>query len=134
MDVMAKRRGDSRVRLLHVKSNVFGALHWGDSIRVVDEGEERIAGGIYRYKTVTDFLSEWNIIVSKQKEVRVPFLRHKYGLGTVAGAFFALFGIYPKGDCGCPDRKKWWNWLMAFVPWNYWGEEDAEENNEFDGT
>lgn len=125
MDVVAKHRGDDRLRLLHVRSNWFGALHWGDSITTIEEPEEgsKVAE-VHRYKTVTDFLAEWDIIVSKQVTIRVPFLKHKVGLGTVAGAFFAFFGIYPTGDCGCPDRKRWWNFLLAFTPWNYHGEED----------
>ncbi len=126
MDVIAKLRGTNRLRLLHVKSNVFGALHWGNSIHVVDppdEGDEDTYH--YHYRTISDFLDAWDIIVSKQKTIRVPFLRHKYGLGTVAGAIFAFFHIYPHGDCGCGARKAWWNWLLAFIPWRYHGEEDA---------
>ncbi len=125
MDVMAKHRGDKRVRLLHVTSNWFGALHWGDSIHLTEE----TANGksqVQRYRTVTDFLAEWNILLSKQKTIRVPFLKHKVGLGTVAGRFFALLGIFPKGDCGCGDRKTWWNFLLAFEPLGYQGEEDAD--------
>jgi len=123
MDVMAKHRGDKRVRLLHVTSNWFGALHWGDSIHLTEE----TANGksqVQRYRTVSDFLAEWNILLSKQVTIRVPFLRHKYGLGTVVGIVLAFFHIFPHGDCGCPDRKAWYNWLFAVTPWNYHGEED----------
>src|SRR6266702_2534979 len=125
MDVMAKHRGDKRVRLLHVTSNWFGALHWGDSIHLTEEtanGKSQVQG----YRTVSDFLAEWNILLSKQKTIRVPFLKHKVGLGTVAGELFARLGIYPTNNCGCGDRKMWWNWLMAFIP--AWGYREGEED------
>lgn len=128
MDVMAKKRGgDGRIALLHVRSNWLGALHWGHSIHAVEPVDPMRKSGNdthHVYVTVSDFLAAWDVIVSKQVVIRLPLLRHKMGLGTVVGAVLSFLHINPSGDCGCPDRKTWLNWLVAFEPWHYHGEDD----------
>jgi hypothetical protein len=97
---------------LKVRTNPLGVLRIGNSIRY----ENLCTGGTNSYRTITDFLREWSIASADTRLVRLPFIIHRHGLGDVAGAFFARLGVYPKGDCGCSDRKEWWNWLLKFVP------------------
>jgi hypothetical protein len=78
-----------------------------------------------RYKTISDFLDAWVIHGAQTRHIRLPFLKYEHGLGSVAGALFAKFGIYPTPNCGCPDRKMWWDWLCVFVPIG-WGKEPVK--------
>lgn len=114
MKILARPNDTWEPLHLDVRSNPFGALHMGPSITITNEHGIKVS-----YETISDFLDNWEILGSRQIQIPVPFLRDKVGLGTVAGKFFAFFHVYPTENCGCPDRKQWWNWLMAFIPFGY---------------
>jgi hypothetical protein len=111
---------DEAVRL-DVKTNPMCVFGCGHAIYVSYRDAEAKA----RYRTISDFLRAWVIHGAQTKHIRVPFLKYEHGLGSVAGALFARFGIYPTPNCGCPDRKMWWDWLCSFVPLG-WGKNEGE--------
>lgn len=125
MKILARKRSSeggvySELFHLQVSSNPLGALHLGNSITIYgNDMGDGYGTWSESYKTISDFLDEWEILGSRQIQIPAPFIKDKVGLGTVAGKFFAFFHVYPTENCGCPDRKTWWNWLLAFVPFGY---------------
>jgi hypothetical protein len=111
-----KREGVGGLKLgptqyLRVRSNPFKLIHWGQALYAYRSWD----GSYTKYNTISDFLQTWEVTSSNAHRIRLPWLKEEHGLGDVAGHFFALFGIYPTENCGCPDRKEWWNWLLVFT-------------------
>jgi hypothetical protein len=102
---------------LKVRTNIFSwKLGWGAALYVTALDPD--FPGVVKYPTISGFLDQWEILSSEIRNIYVPFLKKRQLLGNVAGRLFARMGIYPTKDCGCPDRKEWWNNLVAFVPWS----------------
>jgi hypothetical protein len=113
--------GDVRLR---VYTNPLSPIRgMGNAIRVepVD-----FRGAPITYATISAFLDAWDIKGSKRRNIRVPFLKRVHPLGNLAGYWFSRFGIYPTPNCGCPDRKEWWNFLFAFTPLGWKSVEEIE--------
>jgi hypothetical protein len=97
---------------LDVKTNPLCVFGCGHAIYVSYRDVEAKA----RYRTISDFLRAWVIHGAMTHHVRIPFIKYEHGLGEVAGKVFARLGIFPTPNCGCNDRKMWWNFLLVFVP------------------
>jgi len=104
-------RGNKYV--LQVRSNPFGFMRLGKSIHVTNFG--------MRYKTVTDFFDDWQVIDAARYNVRLPFITREHLLGDVVAFFAEKFPLFIKRLFrGCSDRHAWLNWNLAFVP-RWWG-------------
>jgi hypothetical protein len=119
MNITARRReGAGGLKFgeeayLQVRSNPFRLLGMGQALYVW----RRWNDDKFSFNTISGFLRVWDVTSSNAHRIRLPWLKEEHGLGEVAANFFALFGVYPKKDCGCPDRKEWWDWLLVFTPW-----------------
>lgn len=118
--------------VLDVRTNPFSMFHIGKAIKVKGytfvDGELNELPGTVSYDTIAMFLTEWIVITSDKLRIKLPIIKKEHGLGDVVGAVLAKVGIHPRGDCGCPSRKEWFNWLLSFVPLD--GASDATQPTE----
>lgn len=102
--------------LILARSNPLGALHIGHSITLKVVEHKGLLP--LKYKTVSDFLDNWEVLVNDRHNIRVPFLKAEIGLGNVVRFFAEKFPMWVKEKFdGCEDRRAWLNMLVAFVPW-----------------